>query len=320
MKRFYDLKIFDTPAINRSDVEALIEERLSGTIIENAIEQSAVLSRGRQLSDMAAGQERIPVLSQMPEAYFVEGDNGLKQTTKQAWENVTLYGEEIAAVIPIPERLIEDSSFDIIGEVERHAPEAFAKTFDAAVLFGTNKPTLWPDGVVKQCEDAGAAVTASGNLYTDLLGTGGVISKVEESGFFVNGHVADLKLRAALRDLKDNSGRPLFISDMQGVPNYSLDGSPITFVRTGGFDASKASLITGDWDKLVYAYRRGLKAKIFTEGVVQDSEGKIIYNLMQNDMIAIRLTMRIGWALPNPATMAKGKTGFPFAVLKPASK
>ena len=54
------------------------------------------------------------------------------------------------------------------------------------------------------------------------------------------------------------------------------------------------------------------------KGVVLTEEGKILYNLMQQDMVALRVTFRIGFALPNPATALNGdeETRYPFALVK----
>jgi len=38
---------------------------------------------------------------------------------------------------------------------------------------------------------------------------------------------------------------------------------------------------------------------VFREGVIQDQAGAIVYNLMQQDMTAIRLTFRLGWQVSN---------------------
>ena len=61
--------------------------------------------------------------------------------------------------------------------------------------------------------------------------------------------------------------------------------------------------------------------KIFDSGVVQDpTTGNILYNLMQNDMVALRAVMRLGWEIPNPINAYNvGNTkAFPFAVYAPA--
>lgn len=323
MKKFFNLQLFDTDVniIDRSGAESLIPEDRAAEIIQGAIAQSTVLSMGRRLANMTAAQSRLPVLDALPVAYFVNGDAGQKKTTKQAWEKKVIYAEEIAVIVPIPEAVLDDADYDIWGEVRPRLQEAFGQVIDAAVLFGTDKPATWREGLVPSAKAAGAMKALSADLYTDLLGEGGVISKVEESGYFVTGHAADISMRAKLRGLKDGNERPLFLSSMQNTGNYSLDGSAINFPRNGSFDKAEALLISGDFSQLVYSIRQDITFKLFTEGVVQNTDGSIAYNLMQNDMVALRAVMRLGWEIPNPVNaMAKDKAKrFPFAVLTPGA-
>ena len=322
-KRSFNLQLFDgdTQIIDRTGADALIPEDRANEIIQGAIEQSAVLSMGRRLANMTAAQSKIPVLDSLPIAYFVNGDTGTKKTTKQAWDKKVIYAEEIAVIVPIPEAVLDDSEYDIWGEVRPRIQEAFGKVIDAAVMFGTDKPTNWREGLVPSAKAAGASVKLTADLFNDLLGENGVISKVEQSGYFGNGHAADISMRAKLRGLKDGNNRPLFLSSMQSAGNYSLDGSSITFPRNGAFDKTKALLISGDFSQLVYSIRQDITFKLFTEGVVQNTDGTIAYNLMQNDMVALRAVMRMGWEIPNPVnSLEKDKTKrFPFAVLTPAA-
>lgn len=322
-KRFFNLQLFDsdTQIIDHTGADALIPEDRANEIIQGAIEQSAVLSMGRRLANMTAAQSKLPVLDSLPIAYFVNGDTGAKKTTKQAWDKKVIYAEEIAVIVPIPEAVLDDSEYDIWGEVKPRIQEAFGKVIDAAILFGTDKPANWREGLVPSAKTAGASVALSADLFNDLLGESGVISKVEQSGYFVSGHAADISMRAKLRGLKDNNNRPLFLSSMQSAGNYSLDGSSITFPRNGAFDKTQALLISGDFSQLVYSIRQDITFKLFTEGVVQNTDGSIAYNLMQNDMVALRAVMRMGWEIPNPVnSLEKDKTKrFPFAVLTPAA-
>lgn len=77
-------------------------------------------------------------------------------------------------------------------------------------------------------------------------------------------------------------------------------------------------MISGDFGQLTYAIRQDITFKLFTEGVIQNTDGTIAYNLMQNDMIALRAVMRLGWEIPNPINSLKtDKTKrCPFAILK----
>ena len=84
------------------------------------------------------------MLSALAQAYWVNGDTGLKQTTEMAWAGVTLEAEELAAIVPVPEAVVDDADFDLWGEVQAGLAEAVGLALDAAVFAGTNKPASWP--------------------------------------------------------------------------------------------------------------------------------------------------------------------------------
>lgn len=321
-KKLMNLRIFenDTSIIDRTGTESLIPTQESNEIIQGVVTQSAVLQRGRRLANMTSRQYKMPVLDMLPIAYFVNGDTGQKQTTKQAWDKKYITAEEIAVIVPIPEAVLDDSEYDIWAEVRPRIVEAFGKVIDGAILFDVDKPDSWRDGVVTTATKAGSVVTlgSADNLYDKIMGEDGVIAKVESSGYFVNGHMADISMRAKLRGLKDENGNPIFKSDMQSGTNYALDGSPMNFPNNGSFDKSKALMISGDFSQLTYAIRQDITFKLFTEGVVQNTDGTIAYNLMQNDMVALRAVMRLGWEIPNPInSLQKDKAKrCPFSIMK----
>lgn len=320
--RKFDIQLFegDAQIIDRTGAASLIPEENAREIIQGVVTQSAVLQRGRKLPNMSSKTYKMPVLDMLPIAYFVNGDTGAKKTTKQAWDKKFITAEEIAVIVPIPEAVLDDSDYDIWGEVKPRVIEAFGKVIDGAVLFDLDKPSTWRDGVVTTATKAGSVVTlATGDdLYDKIMAEEGIIAKIEGSGYFVNGHMADISMRAKLRGLKDTTGNPIFKSDMQNGTTYSLDGSPMNFPNNGAFDKSKALMISGDFSQLVYAIRQDITFKLFTEGVVQNTDGSIAYNLMQNDMVALRAVMRLGWEIPNPInSMKTDKTKrCPFAILK----
>ena len=320
--RKFDIQLFegDAQIIDRTGAASLMPEENAREIIQGVVTQSAVLQRGRKLPNMSSKTYKMPVLDMLPIAYFVNGDTGAKKTTKQAWDKKFITAEEIAVIVPIPEAVLDDSDYDIWGEVKPRVIEAFGKVIDGAVLFDLDKPSTWRDGVVTTATKAGSVVTLStgDDLYDKIMAEEGIISKIEESGYFVNGHMADISMRAKLRGLKDTTGNPIFKSDMQNGTTYSLDGSPMNFPNNGAFDKSKALMISGDFSQLVYAIRQDITFKLFTEGVVQNTDGSIAYNLMQNDMVALRAVMRLGWEIPNPInSMKTDKTKrCPFAILK----
>lgn len=316
--------------ITRSNVESLIPEDVTRQIIQSVPENSAVMRLARKLPNMSTKQRRMPVLAGLITAYFVSGDTGLKKTTQAAWGNKFINAEELAVIVPIPEAVLDDADYDIWGEIQPRIVEAFGAKFDSAVLYGDNAPQDWPAGLVPLATSAGNVVTlgAGNDLYDDIMGDGGVIAKVEEDGYMVNGHVGGMTMRGKLRGLREkvydgtdliSVGSPIFVRTMQEKSRYELDGSPIEFPRNGAIDATEALLISGDWNQLVYAIRQDITYKILDQAVIQDEAGNIIHNLAQQDMVALRAVMRLGWQLPNPLNQINSNdaTRFPFAALLP---
>lgn len=319
--------------IDRSGSTALMPEDVSREIIQGAIAQSAVLSLARRLPNMNGKQRRMPVLSSLPTAYFVDGDTGLKQTSETAWANKYINAEELAVIVPIPEAVLEDTDYDIWGEVRPRVEEAIGVAIDQAVMFGTNAPSAWPDDLLTAATAASNAVDEStqvalgDDLYDVLLGASGVLSKVEADGFMVNGHVAAMTMRGKLRGLREKvydgssttGGAPLFTTSMQGSNSYLLDGAPIFFPRNGAINPATALLFSGDWTQIVYAMRQDITYKILDQAVLQDAAGNIVYNLAQQDMVALRAVMRLGWQVPNPINRMQQTEAnrYPIAVLVP---
>lgn len=311
-------------AIDRNSLSGLIPEPVTKEIIQGAVAESAVLRMARRLADMTSKTQTLNVLDALPTAYFVNGEatdsgagDAFKQTTKMAWAKKKIYAEEIAVIVPIPEAVLDDSNYDIWGEIRPRLSEQFGKLIDAAILFGTDKPSTWRKGVVPSAIEAGNGVAAGTSIFDDIMGANGLISKVEQDGFNPNGVMSAVQMRGQLRGLKDTTGQPIFKTDMQGSTRYALDGMDMYFPMNGSFDPSQAHMIVGDWSQLVYAIRQDITFKIFTEGVIQNPTTKAIeYNLMQNDMVALRAVMRLGWEIANPinAYNADIENPFPFSV------
>ena len=314
--------------ISRTDASALIPQEVSNEIIKAVPEASAVMRLARRLPNMSRNQRRLPVMSALATAYFVSGDTSLKQTTEINWENKYLDAEELAVIVPIPEAVLDDSDFDIWGEVKPSLVEAFGIAIDQAVMYGTNIPASWTTnlgaaGLIARA--LAASNNASAAAYTDLYeaimgetgaGAAGVLGLLEADGFVASGHIGYVSLRTKLRNVRSTDGVPIFKSNMQDSTRYELDGAPIIF-PTNGSVSSTYWLLSGDWTQLVYAMRQDITYKILDQAVIQDAGGNIVYNLAQQDMVALRAVMRLGFALPNPINrmQATAASRCPFAYL-----
>ena len=315
--------------IDRSGTSALLREDYSAELLTNLAGSNPLMTLARKLTNMSKSQKRMPVLSALATAYFLSGDTALKQTTKMEWANKYIDAEELAVIVPIPEAVLDDNDFDIWAEVRPELEKAFNLAITKAVLYGTNIPATWTTnlgaaGIVAGATAAGHTVSAA--AYTDLYeailgesgaGVSGLFGKVEEDSFRVTGTMAGLSMLRKLRNVRDGEGQPIFRSGMTGPTAYALDGTPIYFPDDGSIVDADSLMISGMWSQLVYSMRQDITLKVESSGVIQDNAGNIVYNLFQQDMVALRAVMRLGFALPNPINRVNtdSATRYPFAVL-----
>ena len=296
--------------IQRTDVDSLIETQVASEIFEGVIKESKALSMFRRLPNMTSDKTKLRVLDSLPIAYFVDEstNNGRKNITKQAWKNKYINAAELAVIVPIKENVLNDASIDIWAEVKPRIVEAFGKKIDNAIFNGEGKPSDWRKGLIPSIIDAGAEVTEGDNLYSDINDT---MVKVEESGYNVSGLLGGVGLKGKFRMLTDTTGQP--------IKGTEIDSLSKAFLDNGAWDKTKSVLIAGDFSQAVYAIRQDVTYKVLTEAVIQDpSDGTILYNLAQDDMVALRVVMRLGWEIPNPVNaLNETATRFPFANLKP---
>lgn len=288
-----------TNLISRTDAAALIPEEVASEIITKMPEQSAALRLFKRVP-MSRNQQRLPVLSVLPIAYWVAGDTGLKQTSEANWANKFLNAEEIACIVPIPEAVLDDTAFDVWGEVRPLMEEAIGRTFDAAIFFGVNKPASFPTDIVTAAVAAGNTV----NRGTNAAAAGGVagdisdvFGTVEADGYDVNGMLAVRSYRGRLRQVRSTIGEKL----MEVSPTEAY-GVAIAYPMRGLWPtgAGSAEVIAGDFaSQGVVAVRQDITYKVLDQAVIQDNTGAIIYNLAQQDMTALRLTFRVGWQVAN---------------------
>lgn len=305
--------------VSRTDAAALIPDDVSLAMLTSLEAQSAARALFTQII-VPRAQVRFPVLSALPIAYFVNGDTGQKQTTEMSWANKYINIEEIAAIMPVPDNVVADVDADIWGTAQPLLEQAIARTLDAAIFFGTNKPSSWPDAIV-------TAAVAAGNVVargTNALADGGIaedindlMALVEADGYDVNGFAASRPFRARLRGARDSSGQRLL--DISGNVD-NVEGVPVTYAMPGLWPtgASAAEVVAGDWTQGILGIRKDISFEVFREGVIQDNTGAIIFNLLQQDMKAMRVTFRVGYAVANPVNYdeATEANRFPFSVMR----
>ena len=302
--------------ISRTDAAALIPEEVSDAMIANLATTSAILEMSTPVR-VSTNQTRFPLLSALPTAYFVSGDTGLKQTSKAAWDKQFINVEEIATIVPIPEAVLDDAEYDIWGTVQPLMEQAIGRTLDAAAFFGTNKPASWPDAIVPTAVtdgnvvDRGTATQAQGGVAEDI---NQLVGYVEADGYDVTGAVGRTTFRPVLRGARDTTGQQL--ADISGG---TLSGGVMLRWAMPGLwptpAGGEAELVVGDFTKSFVGIRQDMTFKLLDQAVITDDSNNIVFNLSQQDMVAMRLVFRVGWTVANIINY-EASDGYPFGVLR----
>jgi HK97 family phage major capsid protein len=304
-----------------STLDPLVPDPVVQSIIQGLPGQSAMLSLARTVP-MSSKTTRQPVLSALPTAYFLTAETGAgarKQTTDQQWANVTLVAEEIACIVPIPESYFDDAMVPIWAEVRPRITEAIGKLIDAACLYGTSKPSTWSPAIYQTAVGHGNRFTQGTypDLGADVANMGRILA---EDGFQMNGFAVKPGFPWQLVGMRTAQGVPIYQPALQDGVGSTLYGFPLREVTSGGWNSTETSMIAGDWSNAIIGMRQDVSFRVFTEGVITDGSNAIVLNLMQQDHIALRVTMRLAFATSNPvnALNANAGTRYPFAVLQPA--
>lgn len=312
-----------------------IPEKVSRDIMQEAVKQSVMLQLART-ETMSSRTERMPALDLFPTATWlgtkdttaVQEDTTLKQTTQTRWKNITMEAREIAVMVPVPDAYVADTGFDLLAQIKPRIGEAIGYALDAACLFGVNNPWAnnpYATGIYS------SAVAAGNSLPEGSAVPGGATD--------VAANIAQLNYILATKGFSTNGyastpGYPWVLSQArtsQGVNPYNpgggIDGVPATFfgrpfreVENGSWDATKAKMIVGDWSKALIGIRQDLTMKVFDSGIIQDQNGAIVYNAMQQDGKVLRVVARFAFAVMSYKTvLSKSTDVYPFAVLRTAN-
>lgn len=304
---------------SRTDVEAMIREQVSNVMLTALQTESAALNLFTRIN-VPTNQTRFPVLSALPTAYFVNGDTGLKQTTEAAWANKYINIEELAAIVPVPDAVLDDASFDVFGSIRPLVENAIARAFDAAIFFGTNAPASWPTNIA-------AAAVAAGNVVARGTSTGtegGIAEDVNQlmatllaDGFAPSAFVGNPTYQTYLRSARDANGQ--LLTDVN-AGTARIWGLPAVYPMPGLWPTglSAAELFALQRENFIVGVRQDFTVTASRDAVVQDGTGAIVYNSFQQDMTLYRIVFRAGWTVNNPITYEQGTEAnrYPAGVLR----
>lgn len=287
-----------TPIIGRSDA-VIVPEVVAQALISGTVRASAALSTFTAVPT-GTKDSIVPVLSRDVEAGWLSSDTGLKRVDAPKWGDEHLTAEELAVLVPVPNSVIADQTFNITAAMTPLFVRAMARGIDRAAIFGVNKPAGWPSpSLLEAAIAAGNTVEAGDDPVEDLMAAA---EQPSVQGYIVNRAIARpgwqfAAARVRAHDLIANpagAGTP-FPLIVAGLPLY-LDPP--------AWAADKAAAFVIDSSCVLIGIRQALTVTVHTDGVITDEDGKVLFSAMQQDSTIYRAVMRVGYLLTAPPTDA----------------
>lgn len=209
------------------DGAALIPEEYSREIIKDVVETGWIFQRARRLPNIPVNQERMPVVSGLINAGFIDssgGEAGVIPTSEMTWQNKYITAAKIGVLVPLTSEVLDDSAFPIWEEVQAGITDAINVAVARAVLYGTGAPSAWTTDIGDDEGIVGFATTASqtaslasfNDAYEAIWGESGdgnadgVVGLLEADGFYPTAYVGHPTFRTTLRNTRTSDGDPIF--------------------------------------------------------------------------------------------------------------
>lgn len=307
-----------TDVIDRASNTAIeVPEQVASEVIQAVSGTSTVAALARTVR-MSSKTFRQPVLDVLPNAYWVNGDTGLKQTTYQSWDNVYLTAEPIAALVVVPDEFLDDSTVPIWSEVRPRIAAAFGRVLDNAALWNISRPSSWSHSIYPEAVAAGNYVEAGqgGTGKTDLAYDVSLMGlQLANDGFNLNGFASQPGFSWKLLGQRTSTGEPIY-TQLVGDNRQGLYGKPFYESNNGAWK-STVQLIGGEWDKAILGIRQDITYTMHADAIISDGSGNVVFNAMQQDSKIMRVVMRCGFAVANPVTdlNTDSATRYPFSIL-----
>lgn len=289
----------NTSVLLSNQLSGLIPTEISNQIVLGVKRGSFCLNNSR-LEPMTKVTKSIPVLVSLPGPTFV-GEGKKINVVKPQIVPVTLSAKKLAFILTASRETLNDSVLHTFDQLKDSIVDAFAVAIDKAIITGDmieGSPVFEKTilDVAKKQE-----VKRTSNIIADDIAD--TLAIVEGHGYNASNILAINSIKNELRKEKTTTKEPLY-SDVN-----NLYGTPINY--TNQFDSEKGYAVVGDFKNyLMTGIYQNIEYDILRESVLDLGDGTTI-NLGQQDLIGIRVTMRIS------ANVLREE---PFAMVTPAQE
>lgn len=266
----------------KDNLTGAVPTEIASDVIKNIINQASILKVAKRVP-MASDTKTLPKLTNSGSASWV-GEGERIGTTIPEFDYPQLKAKKLAVIIPVTREKVNDTTINVFGELQSAMADAFATAIDNACIWGINTPfatslyTSMPTG----------NKIAYATPITTAMST--IMGFVEENGYNCSNVLMGLSSKKEIRDIVNDA------KYKDAISMGSIYNTPLEYVRD--WDNTKGIAITGDFSKAIIGTREGMEYEILREATIE-SNGKTIY-LAQDDMVAIKATIRIGFLVAEP--------------------
>lgn len=299
---------------------SLIPLEYARQILQEATDQSVSLRLGA-VQRMTSKQQQIPVLSALPQAAFLAAQPAaIKPETTIQWTHETITAEEAAATVAVPREWVDDSAFNLWGEIRPRLAEAIAKCVDNAIISGVGAPAGWPAGGIIAMGNPPIQAEATPDQPDLVQAISEAMTRIENTGLEVTGFAGRSSVRGHFRALRSTTGEWLVWAPTTPGAPASIYGSPLVYSKIGFTPAGAADLIVGAWDHMVIGLREDIRFDLSEHGVLTNPATRAVtVSAFEQDMVLMRVYIRLGYAVGRPVANRPDGTqglGAPFANVK----
>lgn len=228
-------------------------------IVKTSEVAGTLLRDSRHFISLKNTVANIPTLTSGVAATWID-ENDVKPASSMTFSSVTLTCKELAVLVPVSDRLLNDSYVDLDSLVVEQLSKEFAVKLDKAIM-GVDTPVAWGANASFNA----AATAASGNtfngasyadtalLFSAMLGEVEGNNNLERSAlmFYVSPVVYQV-----LRDARTSQGAPLFVADpmTQNGAVGRIYGVPVTEVSADKFPTGVDAFLV-DRSKAIFGTR-----------------------------------------------------------------
>jgi HK97 family phage major capsid protein len=292
-----------TAATKLSDFSGFLNREQSAAIFEQAAKTSVVQQLAPRIQLGINGQS-IPVVTGKVTAGWV-AEGAQKPASKGSIALKTMDPKKIAAVAVVSAEVVRANPGGYMDLLRPQIAEAFATSFDAAALYGTNSPFSTNLATGSSTQEFTGTAPAFTAVYDDLnAGLGTLVN----AGKKLTGWAFDNRFEPVLNGSKDTANRPLFVESP-----FTETAGPIrqgrllgrnAFIGDGIYDSTtKTYGFAGDWSQAAWGAVGGISYKVSTEATVTIN-GTLV-SLFENNLVAILAEAEYGWLVNDPSSFVK---------------